>query len=269
MTCSCTPRRVGCTTCTSYTKPCCTPEPPPQPKIPVSCYGKATIDCETAGFSVNRKYCTCSRDDVDNLYAYVRRLGQCEWFVRYKAWGLTDDGRIEFRIDDHLMAQPHGRYEVEFRYALPHCSFRVCGRIELFVPPYCDRIRARFEPRPIKRHSTRYPDTPPSVLTEPHMFSTVQTLSLNLCGVFEIGATMLPVSPADASTLCSLVLCKPVELVLDDGVNTEVVTFSGCSSGQPVVARGSAGTTQRKFPKGTSLSFKWTSLNTTTAIAGC
>lgn len=234
------------------------------------CKHALVLDCDVAGFVVGRAHCACGPNvDSKDLYAYVRRLGKTEWFVRYPAWVVTDEGHVEFRVDDLLLDKPPGRYEVEFRYRLPGSSERKCGRIELIIPEYCDRLGDETSLAPVRNHHTNYPTTPPAALGSPHMFTIAQGFSARLCNVFEIGATALPVSPADAAVLCSWTLCKPVELVLDDGVNTEIVRFSGCSSGSPVVTRGSAGTTQRRFPVGTSVAFRWTSNNTTNALLGC
>lgn len=267
MSCGCSkskPCDKGCQYCTP-----CAPAPcPTAPKPPISKLASVLIDCETAGFVTSRYRCGCTKSmDIERLWAYVRRLGQCEWFVRYPAWGTTDDGRVEFRIDDTLLEQPSGRYEVEFRYvAEGGCSSFICGRIQIVVPPWCGKIN---KVQPVKARRVHYPEDKPAQVTEPHMYSEVQSFTATLCAVIDVGVTTLPLSPADIAALCAITLCKPVELVLDDGVNTELVSFSGCVSGAVVVQRGVSGTTQKKFPKGTSVYFRWTNNNVANVLAGC
>jgi hypothetical protein len=101
------------------------------------------------------------------------------------------------------------------------------------------------------------------------MFEPLITYSAEICRPFGPGDTVLPLLPADAARLCAVVLCHPVELVLDDGVQRETVEFSGCTAGVPIVRRGVSGTIALSFPRGSTLKFVWTVANVTAAAEGC
>jgi hypothetical protein len=66
-----------------------------------------------------------------------------------------------------------------------------------------------------------------------------------------------------------MVLCRPVELKLCDGVRVEAVRFTGCTAGVPQFLRGVDGTGPFRFPKGAVLTFDWTENNIAAACEGC
>jgi hypothetical protein len=187
----------------------------------------------------------------------VRRRGTCEWVLSYPAWDLDDEGGIRFLLDAKFFDQKHGRYEAE----LLHDS-EPCATIELDYRRNCPVSRPR--PVAITRVEPCYPAAPEGVTP---VFEQLYTFCTTLCGVLEKSSQVLPI--CDPAALCDIVLCRPVQLALDDGVHHEIVEFSACSMGQVVVTRGVAGTVPQRFPAGARVMFVWTADNVTAAVEGC
>ena len=101
------------------------------------------------------------------------------------------------------------------------------------------------------------------------IFEHIQNFSARFCKIFDKDDVVLPLLPDDELRLCSEVLCKPVQLVITDGVKSETVLFVGCDSGVPVVERGQAGTEVVKFPAGATIQFSWTAANVVAECEGC
>ena len=98
------------------------------------------------------------------------------------------------------------------------------------------------------------------------MFDAISTFCRPLCAVLSRGDPLLKLATSDLSVLCSLTPCKPVELVISDGFNSETVTFTGCQNGAAIVARG---TPQFKFPRGATVCFQWTANNVQANCTPC
>lgn len=203
-----------------------------------------------------------SHDNVNlpDLWLWIRRRGGDDWRVKYPAWDRDEFGGIEFLFDDLFFDLCYGRYEGELRYG--GCP---CGSIEIDYRKPC--VSLRKPPQALPADRTAYPTEKP-VGAYP-MYDALSAFSTTLCGVLEKGVRDLPLSLDDREYLCGVILCCPVQLVLSDGVYSEVVEFSGCTSDRVEVARGMASTVQRRFAPGTKLYFAWTEQNTKSATVGC
>lgn len=220
---------------------------------------KVRVTPDVAGTEFPPALCGCAGavPSIAGIEAWVRRRGECTWRVKYPAWDVSERGWIVFRWDDALYGLKPGRYEAEIRQ-----NGHACGAVELVIGPECAIDLRRH--RPLTRRVSAYPTSAPEGAFP--VFDAIATFSASLCGVLERGATTLPLCPADLSALCSVTLCRPVELQLSDGVATELVMFEGCVSGVPQFRRGSP---QFKFPRGASLSFVWSTHNVTGAMSPC
>lgn len=238
----------------------CGCKPPPKPCAPptiLSCAAKVKVLASDAGVVLPRS-CICTDGlDVSLLKMRVRRRGECEWTLEYPAWDLDDAGGVRFLLDDLFFKQKLGRYEAELTYDGEHCA-----TIEIDYRKKCPVSAKR--PAPIKRVEPCYPSAPQGVTP---VFEPLYTFCTSLCSIMERDAQVLPI--CDPSLLCSLVLCRPVQLAIDDGVHHELVEFSACQSGAVVVTRGVGGTTPQRFPAGSRVMFVWSPDNVTAAVEGC
>lgn len=238
-----------------YPTCCCTPVPPPE-----ACCGprftrasRLRIDrCKVAGVQIELASCA-----VEDTSLWIRRRGQTAWLLTYPAMTVDAAGALIFRFDDLLLELAPGRYEAQIRVG---CD--PCGCLEVEIPPGCAGVKTH---KPLLYHTETDPEGP----EDSAMFEPLVSLSVELCRPAGPGDAVLPLLPADVARLCAAVLCRPVQLVLDDGVQRETVEFSGCVAGVPVMRRGVAGTIARSFPKGTTLKFVWTEANVVAASEGC
>lgn len=251
-------KRCGCShSCDCGANTCSPKEIERVPAIP--CTRRIKLPCDAPGVSFPLTECgnTCDAD-IKKLSGWVRRLGQTPWLVKYPAWDFDDRKRVMFRFDPHLWKQPPGRYEFQLRRddCVPLC------RAELVLKRECplDLSNGALIKAAPARH---FPLKPSGVLP---VFDAISTFTAELCRVWERGSSVLPLSPADATTLCAVVICKPVELVVSDGVNSEVVLYTGCVAGVPQIARSGP---QFKFPKGSSIAFQWTPANVAASLTPC
>lgn len=246
-------------------KPCCPPEPHPcappcdPPVHVIRCYQKIRLTCDTLGTLFPAQSCGCSgpAPNIANVEAWIRRRGECEFRLKYPAWDVSCDGWIEFRWDDQLFALKPGRYEAELR----NNGF-VCGRVELIIGPDCT-ISARRH-RPLQGRVLAYPTTKPAGANA--VYDAIAGYKATLCAVLERGATVLPLCGPDLAALCAASLCKPVQLMISDGVNSELITFSGCVTANAAIERGSP---QFKFPIGSEVTFVWSAQNVAGAMTPC
>lgn len=232
------------------------------PADPVACrptvvgkHNRLTVNECLAGFTLPLSGCRAhSRSDY---VAMVRRRGTASACLKYPAFDIGADGSLVFRFDPKILDLSPGRYKVEVRRGCDSCAV-----LELVVPRCVTGSRIET----IATHTVTPVTTGP---TEVIVFADIVTLSIDLCRALEKNQTVLPLTAADAAALCAIVLCCPVQLVLDDGVNREVVEFSGCVDGAVVVERGVAGTKPTRFPAGTTLRFEWTASNIQHECEGC
>lgn len=191
----------------------------------------------------------------------IRRRGNDEpWLLEYPQFDTDLQGRPRFILDDKLTALQAGRYEVA---VLRDCE--VCGYFELVLDNPC--------PVDVGSADASYGETVKIVNGEipdvTDVFQEINTLEINLCAVLEPDAVVLPLAQADKDALCALVLCRAVELMISDGVKSEIVSFSGCADGTVPVLRGQAGTSPARFPAGSDVCFTWTTNNVAAAAEGC
>jgi hypothetical protein len=223
---------------------------------------KHSITKDTAATCFRPSDCryTARGRKLEELEAWVRPRGTLVWRLAYPAFDRDDDGNICFRWDHHLFALGAKRLEVEFR----ECG-EPCGVVELRIRQDCliDRNAATN----VERRDFCPPLVAPGEIT--NVFDAVVQFTGFLGAVLESGATVLKLCPPDRQRLCSVNLCRPVELAIDDGVNGEIVRFVGCTNGLPIIERGVDGTVPRRFPAGARVRFVWTSGNVLAAQEGC
>jgi len=204
-------------------------------------------DC---GFTVPEG-CVCDdQTDIGSITIRIRRRGTEQFTLEYPAWDRNEDQDIVFLLDDLFLNEPEGRYDVAV-----FVDEELCGWLEI-EKPKC-KI-ALGKPKPIVRETLCFPVYEGNGCS---LFEDVQAFKATLCGVLEKGVRSIPLCEEDKDTLCGLSLCSPVELVLSDGCNTEIVSFGKCEEGEPIFERGVAGTKQARFPVVSTLRFEWTEKN--------
>lgn len=207
--------------------------------------------------------CGVSEVSTDPVSIRIRRRGHRgdeSWLLEYPAFDADFDGRTRFILDSQITALADGRYEAQ---VMQGCD--VCGTFEIELDKSCAldvTSAATVRGEIAKVINGEIPN-----VTD--IFQEINTLSVNTCAILEATDTRLPLAQADKDALCALVLCRGVELMLTDGVKSEVVLFSGCANGEVEVTRAQAGTSAARFPIGTDLCFTWTSNNVTAAAEGC
>lgn len=245
-----------CSSCAPCTP--CAP-PPPEPNWRFRCSNKVRMTCNDRAVILPLGDCRCVDPKPSDLELFIRRRGTCEWALRYPAW-VVENGGVTWLFDGLFAKLPLGRYEAEVRYKKEPIS---AVELELVSAPVVSGVGAT----PVPLHNATPMTTKPAGVTD--MFLPFYGMEAPLTRILEKSDTTLPLSAADAARLCSAVLCQPVQLVLDDGVNRETVEFSGCVDGAPVVVRGATDCSQYRFPVGTTLRFEWTPMNVTNACQGC
>lgn len=217
-----------------------------------------TIGPSDAGTCFPMAVCGCgdAAPDISKLSAKVRRRGQCAWLLSYPAWDCSDCG-IEFRWDSLLYNLPKGRYELAFFY--DGCE---CGSVEITISAKCPVNTGKSTP--LKARTISYPTAAPPGAHP--VFDQIASFTASLCGVFEKADTLLPLCPDDVARLCAITPCKPVRLTITDGYNTEVITYTGCTAGAPLVTRGEP---RYRFPKGSKVEFRWVQENVQAVMSSC
>jgi hypothetical protein len=227
---------------------------------------KITLTCDAHGVSFAPSVCGCPTD-VRDIEGWVRRRGKGHWLLKYPAWDTDADGNVQFRFDSQFKSLKPGRYEFQIRVKdhghqeLCGPKQRPCGSAEITLKQSCPLDLSKHQL--VKKQAAASPARPAGVTS---VFDAISTFTAPLCSLMDRGDTVLRLGAADLSRLCAIALCKPVQLTITDGFNSEVVTFSGCQSGSPVVVRGSP---QYKFPKNATVRFEWSPANVTAAMIGC
>lgn len=198
------------------------------------------------------RHCTSPSTDYT---LYVRRRGAINWDLEYPAWEVSEDGSLCFRLDDLFPMTP-GRYEGEIRSA----AGDVVGHVEIIVP------RTRLTAAQISRGMARRRMSKPAGASD--MFEPLVGWQTRLCDILEPTGRKLPVDSTVESFLCSLTLCKPAQLVIDDGIRQEVIEWR-CVSGQIEIDRAADGKGPYRFPRGAEVYFDWTEENVRRAMEGC
>jgi hypothetical protein len=212
-------------------------------------------------------YLPCASGDCDTIPDYAKffgrvvRRGQSQALAEVPLFDI-ENSRALFRFDSAVKSLPKGRY---LFHVMDGANGAICQSLELEVTTQCC-MKAQVEP--IKKTSAVLPPTPELVGLSP-MYDQILNLDMRFTRPLERSDTALPLTPQDAAALCALVLCKPVELIITDCVNTEIIKFSGCTGSSATILRGQAGTQPTKFPTGSAIRFAWTATNTTNAVAGC
>jgi hypothetical protein len=240
-------------------EPCCGEKP-------LRCDVKLTLPCDAMGVAFAPTMCGCPQD-LKLLTGRVRRRGQAKWLLEYPAWDTDPEGNIQFRFDTQFKMLKPGRYEFQIQvkdsgtHGACGPTKRPCGSAEITLKQTCPINLTKHAL--VKRDTSVYPPRPVGVTS---VFDAIQTFSANLCALMDRGDSVLRLGAADMQRLCAITLCKPVQLVISDGINSEVVTFSGCTSGTPTVVRGNP---QYKFPRNATIKFEWTMANAVSAQTGC
>lgn len=235
----------------------CQQDPAPVCSYPRAIKLHVTISPNDAGTCFPLAVCECGdQPDISALTARIRRRGQCDWLLEYPAWDCSDCG-VEFRWDSQLLSLPKGRYELHF-FEGGEC----CGLVELSIGRKCAVNAKSFTA--LKQQRTNYALTAPTGVHP--VFDDIAGFTANLCSVFDKGDTLLPLCQPDIDRLCAISLCKPAEIEVNDGYNSELVTFTGCTAGAVLVTRGSP---RYKFPKGSVVRFVWSTANVQAACSPC
>lgn len=264
------------------------PTPPhgqAQPWVPVKCLSPCAgckpctmpaYDCRLFGplaFAVKLSDClagvvfdyACPTGDYRTVALRIRKRGFSHkphpFLLEYKAFAV-EGASIIFRFDSQTERLPPSRYEAVL---LDGC--KECGSFELKVTDRCAVSLRSHSVLPYHgvAPQTRRPEGANA------MFDTLAGFEVTSCAVYEVGGTGLPLSATDRAALCAKLVgvCRPVELVIDDGVNREVVLVSGCTSGIPNIQRAQGTSRQHRFPAGTTIRFEWTMANVAAMAAGC
>lgn len=193
--------------------------------------------------------------DLNVLALRIRRRGSDEWLLTYPAWDRTDDGKHVFFLLDSALGE-WGRFEARVEY-----GGRKLGTFEIdyrAAAPVSARMGEALEARPV----TIITDKPTGATD---MYDPVQTFSATLTEPLARADVVLPLSETARAALCNAVIAQPVQLVITDGVQHEIVEFTACQMNQVVVTRARAGTLPRKFPAGATVQFSWTVQNVANA----
>lgn len=221
------------------------------------------VTADTRAIVLRPDTCGVSVVSTDPVTLRIRRRsqrGDAPWLLEYAQFDKDNEGRLRFIIDDKLFALSDGRYEC---VVMQGCD--TCQHFQLVLDKRCTIAVGSLDAvdgETVKIVNGEIPN-----VTD--IFQTINTLELNLCAVLEPDVNVLPLSQSDKDAMCALVLCRAVELMISDGVKSEVVSFSGCTDGNVVVARGQAGTSPARFPAGSELCFTWTTNNVVAAAEGC
>jgi hypothetical protein len=232
----------------------------------LKCAVKFVMTCQASGVSFSPSMCGCP-PDIRDIEGWVRRRGQGRWLLKYPAWDTDADGNIQFRFDSQFKSLKPGRYEFQIRvkehgtHGVCGPKHRPCGSAEITLKQSCPLDLSKHQL--VKKAATVSPARPTGV---PPVFDAIQNYTAPLCALMDRGDTVLRVSGSGLSQLCGVALCKPVQLVITDGFNTETVTFTGCQNGAAIVVRGAP---QFKFPKNATVAFQWTAANVAAAVSGC
>lgn len=268
MACNCSPNLTLAKPCSCGSNPCAVQSYDPCGEYlpePVSVCGpnfvsnfkRLTLSQCTAGLT----FPVCEADaELKDIAGFFTRRGSHHAELKYPAFTITPAGAT-FRFDSKLNKLKRGRY----LFTVKHKECDTCAEIEINLTNNC--IVKDEMPTLIKSLAPLPKIDAPQGATP--MYNAIASLNFELCSPLLEGQTTLPLTAANAASLCAIVLCKPVELVISDGVSREIVKFSGCTAGAPMIERGQAGTTQAKFPKGSSITFYWTQANTVHAMEGC
>lgn len=200
--------------------------------------------------------------------AFVRRRGRPEYLLRYDTFETDTRGHLFF-FDHLLFTQPPGRYAIEVWHGDTRnpmtCDIgRLCARFEV------DLGGCELDPCAVEIVE---PDNiiirKGEIAVATPIFDVIRNFEVKTCGDTAAGDPNIPLSAADRAALCNMVLCRPVELRIHDGVRSELVRFMGCTSATPRFERNADGEGTRKFPKGATLTFNWTEANILAATEGC
>lgn len=213
------------------------------------------ISSDTMATDFSPRTCGCEAPDITDLCVQIRRGGASDWLAQYDAFSVTDAGMVRFVWDSNLTAAQPGYYEAYF-YKDDCLVGQELIRLSKDRVVYTDRHTN------IKCAEPFEPAAPPAgMITD--VFDEYTDFSCALAAVLEKGA--LTVALCDDKTLEGLgTLCRPVELVIEDGMNLETVTYDGNAEG--TIVRGSP---CFRFPKGAVIKFAWTENNVTAAVEGC
>jgi len=214
------------------------------------------IKADTPALTLSPTSCNAAApEDVD---LYIRRRGDDCWRVRYPVFDIDENGNYVVIFDEHLFNLPGGRYEAQVRVGCDPCN-----SFEIILPDGCG---AGFvEPAAVRGFTPVIHTEEPPCMTD--MFQDLYDFSAELDMILERGVNELTLCGADIEKMCAAAGCCPVELVIYDGIKSEVVTFVGCDDGVPQIERGA---NQMRFPIGSTVAFSWTPNNVNVACQdGC
>ena len=230
----------------------------------VGIHRRVVICPETMAIDVAGETCGCSDICVDRdpatlegLSLWVGRAGQCQYEFAYDAFDFSDTGAIRFVLDSRLVQAKTGYY-----YGLFVRDGEECGQVVLHVKKspglQDDRIQAISCNKPYEPCLMETNDVS-------DIFAAIDSWTSKTAEVLAKDTTQINLcSSADLTALTQEPLCRAVELVIEDGMNTEIVTYDGSSP--LTVTRGNP---CYKFPAGATIKFAWTTNNVLAAVEGC
>ena len=221
---------------------------------------KITLGASDRSVVLSRGACGVSVVSDEDIAMMIRRRGQNDYLLEYPLFDTDDNNRLRFILDSKIHELPDGRYEAMI---VQGCT--TCGAFEIELDKDCDVDVNSV--KTVEGKTFKIINGEADVATD--IFNDINTLELQLCAILEADATTLPLSQSDKDTLCALVLCCAVELVVTDGVKSEIIAFEGCDSGNVTIRRGVAGTDVQRFPAGSDVCFTWTTNNILAAQEGC
>jgi hypothetical protein len=217
------------------------------------------VTTDTAAIVLGLRECYANPGGADP-HIKIRRRGKSNFTLRYDVFDTDTDGRARFILDSRVHSLPSGRYEAAIFQGCEYCS-----SFELVVPGHCAIGETNIEQVPVSTPIIHNGNIEGNCVYP----ENIVNFSSALTAVVEPGTNILPL-PADAKTLlCGAVLTAPVQLVLYDGVKSEVVDFAVCEGGVPLFTRGAGTSTPSRFPKGATLTFSWTPTNVSRACDSC
>lgn len=190
----------------------------------------------------------------------IRRRGKSLFTLRYDLFDTDRSGNARFVLDSRVHALAAGRYEVAVFQGCEYCS-----SFEVVIPGHCAIGETHVQSVLVETPAIHAGQIEGNCVYP----ESIVNFSAALTAVLEPTVTTLPLSAADKATLCAATLTAPVQMVLFDGVKSEVVDFGVCNAGVPLFTRGAEGSSPSRFPKGAQLSFSWTPTNVSRACASC
>lgn len=210
-----------------------------------------------------------SVEGVKEFELFVRRKGEEAWFAKYV--NLSFDGTsVEFMLDGLLFSRKAGIYEA--RLYQNNFDGTCCECFTFFIKhsKTC-AVKPKVVLPEVECNVVIHKELPEGLdeMAAKELFGELVDFEATLCGAMSKTDTVLPLVSGDIAKLCDVILCRSVELSIDDGCRQEIITFRGCQAGVPVIDRCANEEPPMSFPAGSKLTFSWTANNVQAVCEGC